>query len=237
VQGVVFAAGEGRRMRPLTEDRPKGLVEVAGRPLLAWCFDALCEAGADELVAVVGYRAGDVVDRFGDAYDGVPIVYVHQRERRGLAHALLQAEPHVSGDFLAMNGDNVCRANLAALAERHPETAADATLLVDEVSRERASRGSAFVLEDDGTISGLVEKANEPPSALVPRGVQAFSAAIFHACQLVEPGAEGERQLADAIDLLLYAGRPVETVPIDGWCVNVNTPADREAVTTRLAGD
>jgi len=235
VQGVVFAAGEGTRMRPLTADRPKGLVPVASRPLLAWVFDALRSAGVEEFVVVVGYRAGDVIDRFGDAYEGVPIVYAHQRKRAGLAHALLQAEPHLSGDFLAMNGDNVCRANLSALRERHASADADATLLVEEVSTERAGKGAAFELADDGTVEGVVEKPEDPPSRLVARGVYAFSPAVVHACHLVEPGAEGERQLTDVIDLLVAAGRPVETVPIDGWCANVNTVGDVSRVADRLA--
>lgn len=230
----MFAAGEGTRMRPLTDERPKGLVEVAGRPLLAWVFDALAEAGVRELVVVVGYRAGDIIERFGDAYEGTPITYAHQRERTGLADALLTAAPHLTGDFLAMNGDNVCRADLAGLRERHETAAADVTTLVEDVPAERAGRGAAFQLDEDGAVAGLVEKPDSPPSTLVPRGVYAFSPAIVHACHLVGAGAEGERQLADAVDLLLSAGRPVETVPLEGWCVNVNTPEDRERVRSRI---
>jgi nucleoside-diphosphate-sugar epimerase len=52
------------------------------------------DAGADKLVVIVGYEAGQIVDRFGDAFAGVPITYVHQCERLGLRHAVLQAEPH-----------------------------------------------------------------------------------------------------------------------------------------------
>ena len=46
---------------------------------------------------IIGYETGQIVDRFGDAFAGVPITYVHQRERLGLGHAVLQAEPHVDG--------------------------------------------------------------------------------------------------------------------------------------------
>jgi len=91
------AAGRGSRLGELTAERPKGLVDVAGRPLLAHVFETAVEAGADALVVIVGYEAGQIVDRFGDAFAGVPITYVHQRERLGLGHAVLQAEPHVDG--------------------------------------------------------------------------------------------------------------------------------------------
>jgi L-glutamine-phosphate cytidylyltransferase len=57
MRAVVLAAGEGNRLRPLTADRPKCLVELAGRPLLAWQLDALARAGIDDVTIVTGYRA------------------------------------------------------------------------------------------------------------------------------------------------------------------------------------
>ena len=57
MRAVVLAAGEGNRLRPLTDDRPKCLVELAGRPLLAWQLDALGRAGVDDVTIVTGYRA------------------------------------------------------------------------------------------------------------------------------------------------------------------------------------
>lgn len=57
MRAVVLAAGEGNRLRPLTADRPKCLVELAGRPLLAWQLDALARAGVEDVTIVTGYRA------------------------------------------------------------------------------------------------------------------------------------------------------------------------------------
>jgi len=234
MQAVVPAAGRGSRLRPLTDDRPKGLVEVAGRPILTHCFEALVSVGADELIVVVGYRGDDIVDYYGGSFADVPVTYAWQTERIGLADALLTAEEHVSGDFLVMNGDNVYGADLSPVVESHREAGADATLLVDEVSPERAGQGGVFEL-DDGEVVGLVEKPERAPSNRIPRGFYAFSPRIFHACHLVEPGRTGEYELTDAIDLLLYAGAPVEFVEFDGWCVNVNTPDDRRTAERKLS--
>ena len=233
---VVPAAGEGTRLRPLTADRPKGLVEVAGRPLLSHVFDSLAALDVRRIVVVVGYRGEQVRAHFGDSVAGVPLTYARQHERRGLAHALLQAAPHVEDDFLLVNGDNVHRANLGRVAARHRETGADATVLVEKVSRERASQGGVVRVED-GDVVGLVEKPDDPPSRLANRGFYAFSPRIFEACRLVTPGATGEYELTDAVDLLVRAGRRVETVRLSGWCHNVNTPTDVEAVEERLNGD
>ncbi|HKJ59839.1 MAG TPA: sugar phosphate nucleotidyltransferase, partial [Halobacteriales archaeon] len=113
MKAVVLAAGEGTRLRPLTEDKPKAMVEVAGVPLLTHCFDQLLALGADELIVVVGYLKERIISHYGDSYDGVPITYTHQREQDGLAHALLTVEEHVDDDFMLILGDNVFRANLA----------------------------------------------------------------------------------------------------------------------------
>src|SRR6056297_750274 len=121
MDGVVLAAGEGTRMRPLTAEKPKSLVEVAGQPLLSHGFDALLSVGVERLVVVVGYRGDDIVDHYGDSYRETPIEYVTQADQLGTAHALQRAMPVVEAPFVVLHGDNVCRANLEAVVERHCE--------------------------------------------------------------------------------------------------------------------
>lgn len=232
MQALVPAAGEGTRMRPLTADKPKGLVAVDGRPLLAHVFETLADLGVAEMVVVVGYRGEQIREHFGASYGGVPITYVEQAERLGLAHAVDLAAEHLEGPFLLHNGDNVCDANLAEVRGRHLESDAIATALVESVSRDRAARGGVFDLAD-GEVVGLAEKPPDPPSTLIPRGVWALDERVTHACALVRPGHTGERELSDAVDLCLYAGWPIETVRLAGWCINVNTPADVERVERR----
>jgi glucose-1-phosphate thymidylyltransferase len=228
MKGVVPAAGEGTRLQPYTDDRPKGLIDIDGRPLLSHCFDTLLELGVDGLVVVVGYRGDQIVDRFGETYRGVSVAYVTQGERVGLADAVCRAEEAVEEDFVVLNGDNVLDANLMPLVDRHRATEADATLLVEDVSTDEAAKTGVLRFDDDGALAGVVEKPVDPPSTSVSRGCYAFSPAIFHACHLVRRSNRGEYELADAIDLLIRAGRQVETVPLEGRCVNVNTPADIE---------
>jgi len=73
MKAVVLAAGEGTRLRPLTADKPKGMVEVAGKPILTHCFEQLIELGAEELLVVVGYKKQAIINHYEDEYDGVPI--------------------------------------------------------------------------------------------------------------------------------------------------------------------
>ena len=241
MKAVILAAGEGTRLRPLTEEKPKVLVEVDEKPLLQYAFDALLDVGRDEeadleeFVVVVGYRKEQIMERFGDDYRGVPITYAHQREQLGLAHALLTAEPYVDGDFMLMLGDNVFDANLGDVVARQSEDRADAAFLVEEVPWEETSRYGVCDTDERGAITRVVEKPDDPPSNLVMTGFYTFTPAIFHACHLVQPSDRGEYELPDAIDLLIRSGRTIDAVRMDGWRIDVGYPEDRDAAERRLA--
>jgi len=234
MQAVVLAAGEGTRLRPLTEDKPKGLVEVGGRPILTHCFERLVELGAKELVVVVCSRKEQIISHYDDDFDGVPIMYEHQREAEGLAHALLTVEDHVDGDFMLMIGDNVFDANLGDVVDRQHEDRADAAFLVEEVPYEEAGRYGVCVTNDYGEITEVVEKPNDPPSNLVMTGFYTFSPAIFHACNLVQHSDRGEYELSESIDLLIRSGRTIDAVRLDGWRIDGGHPEDRDEAELRL---
>jgi len=234
MRAVVLAAGEGTRLRPLTEDKPKALVDVDGQPILSHCFDRLIELDAEELLVVVGYKKERIIDHYGDAYRGVPITYTHQREQRGLAHALLCVEEHIDDDFMLMLGDNVFEANLADVVDRQREARADAAFLVEEVPWEEASRYGVCDTNKYGEITDVVEKPDDPPSNLVMTGFYTFSPAIFHACHLVQPSDRGEYEISDAIDLLIQSGRTIDAVGLEGWRIDVGYPEDREEAERRL---
>ncbi|WP_121741005.1 UTP--glucose-1-phosphate uridylyltransferase AglF [Natronorubrum halophilum] len=234
MQAVVLAAGKGTRLRPLTEDKPKVLVEVDDTPLIEDVFDSLLEIGVTELVVVVGYMKEKIIERYGDEYEGVPITYAHQREQLGLAHAILQAEPHIDGDFVLMLGDNVFRGNLGDVINRQQEDRADAAFLVEEVPYEEASRYGVLDTNEYGEIVEVVEKPDDPPSNLVMTGFYTFTPAIFHACHLVQPSDRGEYELPDAIDLLIQSGRTIDAIRMDGWRIDVGYPEDRETAEERI---
>jgi glucose-1-phosphate thymidylyltransferase len=234
MQSVVLAAGKGTRLLPLTEDKPKAMVEVAGEPILSDCFDRLLALGTEELLVVVGYKKEAIIRFYGDSYRGVPITYCHQRQPRGLAHALLTTEEHVKGDFMLMLGDNIFRADLEAVVRRQREERADAAFLVEEVPLEEASRYGVCDTNDYGEITAVVEKPATPPTNLVMTGFYTFSPAIFHACHLVQPSNRDEFELSDAVDLLIQSGRTIDAIRMDGWRVDVGFPEDRDAAESRL---
>ncbi|SNR70500.1 glucose-1-phosphate thymidylyltransferase [Halorubrum ezzemoulense] len=237
MKAVVLAAGEGTRLRPLTDDKPKGMVEVDGKPILTHCFDQLAELGADELVVVVGYRKQDIIEYYGDEYEQIPITYAHQREQNGLAHALLTVEEHIDDDFMLILGDNIFQANLDDVVRRQREDRADAAFLVEEVDWGDASRYGVSDTNKYGEVTDVVEKPDDPPSNLVMTGFYTFSPAMFHACHLVQPSNRDEYEISEAIDLLIQSGRAIDAIGIEGWRVDVGYPEDREEAEARLEGE
>jgi len=234
MDAVVLAAGEGTRLRPLNDDKHKGMVEVDDQPILTHCFDQLVELGADELIVVVGYLKERIIDQYGDEYEGVPITYTHQREQRGLAHALLSVEEHIDDDFMLMLGDNIFQANLNDVVRRQREDRADAAFLVEEVPWGEASRYGVCDTNKYGEITDVVEKPDDPPSNLVMTGFYTFTPAIFHACHLVQPSNRGEYEISEAIDLLIQSGRTIDAIGLEGWRIDVGYPEDRDEAEERL---
>ena len=210
MQAVILAAGEGTRMRPLTDSTPKPMLPVADRPLVAHTVDAAVDAGVTDLVLVVGYEADEVRGYFGDEYRGVPVDYAVQEEQLGTAHAVRCAREHLDGSFVVLNGDDLYDdesvAELVAAGERGPVVG---TYRVDDPT----SYG-VFQLEDD-VVTGIVEKPSDPESDLVNVGAYVFPAEAREWLD-VEMSERGEYEITDVLSKVITE-RSVGTVEVDRW--------------------
>ncbi|MFO8051162.1 MAG: sugar phosphate nucleotidyltransferase [Thermoplasmatota archaeon] len=108
MKAVILAAGEGKRLRPLTGNRGKGMLPVANRPVISYVIDSLSRNNIRDIVMVVGYQKEKVMNHFGDGKErGLNIEYVEQKFQLGTAHALFQARDKVDGQFLVVPGDSL----------------------------------------------------------------------------------------------------------------------------------
>ncbi|MBN2600111.1 MAG: NTP transferase domain-containing protein, partial [Candidatus Thermoplasmatota archaeon] len=104
---VILAAGEGKRMHPLTYTRPKVMLPIAGKPILEWNLRNARAAGIKDFIFVVSYKSEMVRDYFGDGKQwNVKITYVNQGKAMGTAHAIGTAEPFVN-DNIVLCGDTI----------------------------------------------------------------------------------------------------------------------------------
>lgn len=107
MQAIIFAAGRGTRLAPITDTIPKPLIPVQGKPILEHIIKALPE-DIDEVIIVVGYKGDALKNYFGTYYDQRKITYADQGKTMGTYGALLSARPYLhQGSFLVMGADDI----------------------------------------------------------------------------------------------------------------------------------
>lgn len=215
MQCVILAAGLGKRMRPLTDDRPKPLVLVCGKPLLAHIIDAL-PPSVDEVILVVGYRGEMIRAVFGDAYGGRRLRYVTQQNPSGgTAEALFCARSYITGKFLVMYGDDIHGAE--ALAQ---VSVADHGMLA--ARSDTPERFGVLILNENGTLKAIIENPKDPPSNLVNIGGFVLTPEIFDFYPALSE--KGEYFLTDSVTA--YATKhPLRVVEQDAW-IPIGRPED-----------
>ena len=131
---IVLAGGKGERLRPLTDGRPKSMVEVAGIPILDYQLNALREAGVEEVVLTVSYLREVIQDHVGDGErHGVKATYSVEETPLGRGGAIKQAMQQIGADWedaFALNGDNLWQVDFEAFIRLHRDRNAIATVLV-----------------------------------------------------------------------------------------------------------
>jgi UDP-N-acetylglucosamine diphosphorylase/glucosamine-1-phosphate N-acetyltransferase len=215
---VVLAAGEGRRMRPLTANRPKVMLPLANRPILEHLIVAARDAGVTEFTLVVGYREREVRTCFGDGERlGVSIRYVPQRHQLGTGDALRTCEGLVTGPFLLLNGDMVIRSgDLRALMDRRPP--------VIGLSRSSHPEDFGTVRVEGGRVVELAEKVPNPASSLINAGAYLLDPGIFDLLESIGRSERGEFEITDALSVLIGKGE-VTGYPLSFW-LDVGYPWD-----------
>ncbi|OLZ40760.1 nucleotidyl transferase [Natrinema saccharevitans] len=229
---VVLAAGEGKRLRPLTTHRPKPMLPAATKPILEHVFDALVDAGITEITVVVGYGRTHVQSHFGSTYRDASLDYVIQDKQLGSGHALLAAESEVSEPRLVVNGDQlVAQRIITDVREAHVGTDAIATLgLIRDAAVEEYG---GVILDDDGQIAEVVERPRDDRSYHLNAGVYAFEPALFEYLRGPEPHLN-EYSLVDGLANAIAADESVRGIPSDGIWIDATYPWDLLDVTATL---
>lgn len=227
---VVLVGGEGTRLRPLTLDLPKPVLPIGGVPFTSLLVDRLVAAGVTRVILSCGYLPDVLRAEFGAVPAGVDIEVVVEDEPLGTAGAIrFAAEGRVDGPFLALNGDILGDADLAALLGTLDETGAAAAIGLTPV--DDPTRFGVVVHErDGGPVRAFVEKPSTaeglgPPPYWVNAGAYALRPEVL---EMIEPGRKVsiEREIFPALaDGRLVARRD------DGYWLDIGT------VETYLAGN
>ncbi|MEM2226914.1 MAG: nucleotidyltransferase family protein [Candidatus Bathyarchaeia archaeon] len=214
---MVLSGGPGTRLKPLTDNVPKGLVIVGGKALLDWILEWLSDSGVRRVVMGVAHLKEKIMDHVGDGSKyGLEVEYSVHTVEGGTAEGFrLAIQRHVDDeDFFAMNGDQIVDLSLDRLAEFHMAHRPIATIVG---GRARCAFGH-LLRDDRGNLSGFLEKplCNH---ALISTGIYAFNKRILE--YMPERG-----DIEEAVFPELAKRGLAKIFPFEGKFLTVNTLKD-----------
>ncbi len=249
---IILAAGESKRTRPLTLNRPKPLIPLVNKTLLEHIFDQLVGL-VTHVTLVVGYRADDIRDFFGHTYRDIHITYIQQQHINGTAGALFsvaeqwEREETFSPDepFFLLYGDNlihqndlldVCQKRYCMSAMSVEDTQSFGILEIEDNTRKHSSHTR------DWRVKGIIEKPTyHIPNAYGNTGIYHLDGHIFSLLKTLHPSPRGEYELTDVITALaqkkyvscsicdMYwvpVGNPWEALIASIFLANINAPEE-----------
>ena len=213
---VIPMAGLGTRMRPHTWARPKPLLTLAGRPMLAHVLERFHDLPIEEYVFIIGWL-GDQVKSYVDTTYDIPAQYVRQEEMLGQAHALWLAREHLEGPLFMMFVDTLFDdVDFSGLDEE----GLDGVIFTKEIDDPR--RFGVVETDETGRATRLIEKPDTKDNKTVLMGLYYFrdGAWLADACrELMDRRIQtkGEYYLADAVTLMIQQGANFRTRPVGVW--------------------
>ncbi|MFP4038382.1 MAG: bifunctional sugar-1-phosphate nucleotidylyltransferase/acetyltransferase [Candidatus Nanohaloarchaea archaeon] len=203
MKAVILAAGKGTRMRPLTDERPKPLLPVAGKPIIEHSIEAL--DFVEEIIIVAGFRIEEFRQRYSD---NQKIRIVEQEEALGTGHAALQARQFVDGKTVILNGDDIYGESLKQVEN------VDTGVQVFE--HDRPEEFGVFEVDEKNRVVGLTEKPDNPASNLVNTGVYVVEEDFFEILEEVELSERGEYEITDGLKKYIKQ-RELEFFEAEQW--------------------
>ena len=225
IKAVLLAAGRGTRMGQLTDELPKPMLVVRGKPVLLHIVEGLSAAGVTDFLVIVGYRADSVQNFLGDGSSyNIGIQYAIQAVQDGtgrvveLSRNFVGASPFVLGygDILVDPRNYKSIVDLADNLEA----------IISVKRNEDVSKGGAVFLNERMELVDLCEKP-KPGEATSPwynAGLYAFRPSIFDFTAKLKPSPRGEYELTDAIRDLAQSGKKVKALELKGEWADVRDP-------------
>lgn len=179
-QAVIMVGGQGTRLRPLTDTKPKPILPVLDKPCLHYLMKSMADAGIEEVFLACGYKSEQLVEAIGNGMDlGITVEYSYEDEPLGTAGALKLLESRLDDTFVVANGDTFADIDIGAEMKEHTSSGAFVTLALTTVSNP--SEFGIVRLDDDGRISEFKEKPKpeEAFSNLVNAGVYVMEKTVL----------------------------------------------------------
>ncbi len=237
MKAIIPVAGAGTKLRPHTYTQPKALIPIAGKTVLRIIVEQLELAGISEFIFIVGYLGDKIQHYVRETFPHLNTAFVVQNERLGLGHAVLLTKELVAGDeMIIVLGDTICEYDVLEVLQSNTSM-----LAVKKVDDPR-NFGVAEV-EEDGSISKVVEKPQIPKSNMALVGIYRIreSAMLFDCLQTnFQTGVKNrdEYSLTDALECMIAQGAKFQSFKVLNWfdCGNKESLLESNATLLKKFG-
>jgi len=218
MKAVVLAAGKGTRLMPLTENKPKVLIEINGKPFLWYVLNLFKKLGIKEIALIVGYKK-EKIQEFVAKY-GFAVTLVEQKEQKGTGHATLQAKEFVGDEnFIVYHGDGLWSEKDLQRFMVEDEFTYMAGKHVEDWQRY------GILLEEKGFLKEKVEKPQKFIGDLAWVGFFKTTPEIFVELEKVKLSPRGEIEVTDAINALAKK-KKVKIISLQDYWLDLGAPED-----------
>ncbi|BAQ34193.1 nucleotidyltransferase family protein [Dehalococcoides sp. THU3] len=189
MQAVILCGGLATRLRPITENIPKCLLPMAGRPFLYHQFRLLKSQGFDRVVLCIGHLGEMVKDCFGqgDGY-GLKLAYSQETEKLlGTAGALKKAEEYLDEEFFVINGDTYLDMDYSHAWQEYMQSGQDALMAVYDNRNGRINARNDVALDDDMLVSCYEKDSHLPELKFVNAGAIILRKSLFATLEKDKP--------------------------------------------------
>ncbi|MGA1870455.1 MAG: nucleotidyltransferase family protein [bacterium] len=230
MKALILAGGRGKRLDEYSENRNKCMLSVRCKPVIEFSLDNAVKTKVDEIIIVVGYRAEDIINYYGNHYKDKTIKYVIQWEQKGLVHAIEYAKDAIGkDDFILMLGDEILiNPRHQQMIDRFNARADFVTCGLVEVDDKEFIKKTYTIIKDDSeNIFRLIEKPRLPLNNLMGTGDCVFNNKIFSYIDVTPiHHTRNEKELPDLIQCAIDDGMPVRSFIIGDKYTNINCEDD-----------
>jgi len=224
MQAVILAAGRGKRMLHLTDNVPKPMLKINGKPLLEHKLETLPKE-IDEIIIVIGYRGECIMDYFGPEFKGKKIKYIFQKNNNGTGGALHLAKGMLNDKFLVMNGDDLYHKQDLKKMFKH-----NFSILGYKV--DDPSRYGAIKTDKGGNMIEVIENPKDAKYKLVNTGAFVLTKKFFEYDLIPKKAGDKELGLPQTL-AQISKDHKIKVVKAKAW-YPVGNPEDLEKAEKEL---
>ena len=219
MKAIILAAGMGNRLKPVTDNRPKPIVEIAGKSSLRRLIEIVTKIGIKKIIIVIGNKSSQIKKHLEDLTN-LDIEFVTQEQQKGTGDAINTGLIDLNSDALVLNGDIICSENKISEAyKKFKEQGANTSLIMGYKVKDPENFG--VLITKNGKLQKIIEKPKkeeiEGIPGLINAGIYFFRKSALQYFDNIEPSSRGEYEATWVVDRLIEDGHDIFVSETNIW--------------------